>query len=328
MVSSPALLVAFFIGLTFGTVLEIAGFGSSKKLVGVFYFRDMSVIKVMFTAVVTVVIALGFLAGAGLVSFESLLIREAFFGAQALGGFLVGIGFVVGGWCPGTATVGIGSGKIDALVFTFGGIMGTMIYNELHTPITGMSLFATSGKRLLYSDLGVSYAHFAFIFTVCAVIAFWICEFIEERKGRPEEESRKNITALWVFSVFLILAASSLSIFPNLMDIPSEGVAQAAAMTERKEASDQTSTAKLTPTPAKPKPTPAKPTPAPAQTLTEPQTETSPNSQHKSSLTVPDVSNQESNVFHPQVPPAVPYEPILPAFEPEQSEQTSPSSDD
>ena len=46
--SARAFLASLLIGIAFGFFLERAGFGSSRKLTGVFYFKDMAVIKVMF----------------------------------------------------------------------------------------------------------------------------------------------------------------------------------------------------------------------------------------------------------------------------------------
>lgn len=56
--SPRAFFVALAIGLAFGFVLERAGFGSSRRLAGIFYFRDMTVLRVMFTAVITAMLGL------------------------------------------------------------------------------------------------------------------------------------------------------------------------------------------------------------------------------------------------------------------------------
>ena len=50
---STNLLLAFFIGIGFGFVLESSGFSSSRKLAGVFYGYDTVVLKVFFTAAIT-----------------------------------------------------------------------------------------------------------------------------------------------------------------------------------------------------------------------------------------------------------------------------------
>jgi len=42
------------------------------------------------------------------------------YGAQIVGGLIFGVGFVMGAWCPGTAAVGLASGRLDALVFLAG----------------------------------------------------------------------------------------------------------------------------------------------------------------------------------------------------------------
>ena len=61
-----AMFAALIIGMAFGFVLERAGFGSSRKLAGIFYFRDMTVLKVMFTAVITAMLGLSYAMAHGL----------------------------------------------------------------------------------------------------------------------------------------------------------------------------------------------------------------------------------------------------------------------
>jgi hypothetical protein len=43
-----------------------------------------------------------------------------------VGGALVGAGFAVGGYCPGTSVAGLCSGRLDALVFVVGVVLGTI----------------------------------------------------------------------------------------------------------------------------------------------------------------------------------------------------------
>ena len=62
-----SLVVAFLVGIGFGFCLERAGFGSARKLTAVFYFHDMAVVKVMFSAIVTAMAGLFVLSAAGLV---------------------------------------------------------------------------------------------------------------------------------------------------------------------------------------------------------------------------------------------------------------------
>jgi len=112
-------------GVAFGVVLERAGFGSPCKLTAQFRLHDWSVFKVMFTAIVVAAAGLWLLRVTGLVAEDALYVPTAYLGAAAVGGALVGIGFAVGGYCPGTSVVGLLSGRADALLFIAGLVLGT-----------------------------------------------------------------------------------------------------------------------------------------------------------------------------------------------------------
>lgn len=121
-------------GALFGFVLERAGFGSPDKLTGQFRFNDWSVLKVMFTAIVVTAFGLWALRAAGLMAADAVFVPSALLVAAALGGALVGAGFAVGGYCPGTSVVGLCSGRLDALVFLVGLLLGTVVFAGLYRP--------------------------------------------------------------------------------------------------------------------------------------------------------------------------------------------------
>ena len=95
-----SLIVAFLIGIGFGFFLERAGFGSAKKLVSQFYLNDLSVFKVMFTAIVTAMLGVTYLSWIGFLDLSLLYLVPTYWVAQVVGGLLLGVGFVVGGYCP------------------------------------------------------------------------------------------------------------------------------------------------------------------------------------------------------------------------------------
>ena len=121
-------------GVLFGWVLESAGFGSPCKLTGQFKLNDWSVLKVMFTAIVVAALGLAILKGLGLVDAEGVFVPSALLVASALGGLLIGAGFAIGGYCPGTSVVGLFSGRLDAAVFLIGLLLGTMAFAGLYGP--------------------------------------------------------------------------------------------------------------------------------------------------------------------------------------------------
>ncbi len=164
--------VSLLIGLAFGFALERAGFGSSRKLVGVFYLRDMTVIKVMFTALITGMLGLSFAVGMGWINLEQQVnLLPTVYGAQAIGGLIFGVGFAMGGWCPGTAAVGLTSGKLDALVFLVGVVIGSIFYNETYSWTAGLRDLGAYEEPLF--AFGMSKAAFGFLFTLIAVAAFF-----------------------------------------------------------------------------------------------------------------------------------------------------------
>lgn len=166
-----ALAVAAVIGLLFGFVLERAGFGSSRKLVSIFYLRDFAVFKVMFTAIIVAMLGARGLAAAGLVDLSTWYQLETFLLPQAVAGLVFGAGFVIGGWCPGTALVGLGSGRSDALVFLGGAAGGSVIYAFAYP---AFERFATRGGGVstLPDVFHISPALAAGLIAALAVAAF------------------------------------------------------------------------------------------------------------------------------------------------------------
>lgn len=121
-------------GVLFGYVLENAGFGSPCKLTAQFSLRDWSVFKVMFTAIVVAATGLYLFERLGWLSMDAVFVPTSLVVASAVGGALVGSGFAVGGYCPGTSVVGFFSGRLDALVFIVGLVLGTFVFAGLYGP--------------------------------------------------------------------------------------------------------------------------------------------------------------------------------------------------
>ena len=108
--SAGAMFASIVLGFFFGLILERAGFGSSRRLAGVFYFTDMTVFKTMFTALITAMLGLILVEGMGFIDpISQFYFMPTYYGAYIVAGLIFGIGFVMAGWCPGTAMVGVAS---------------------------------------------------------------------------------------------------------------------------------------------------------------------------------------------------------------------------
>ena len=122
-------------GLLFGYALEGGGLSSPKKLTGQFSLRDWTVFKVMFTAVIVAAAGLWLSEQAGLIGAKAVFVPTTYMWATALGGALIGAGFAIGGYCPGTSAAGFASGRGDALVFIIGMLAGTWLFSACFNDI-------------------------------------------------------------------------------------------------------------------------------------------------------------------------------------------------
>lgn len=209
--SAGAFMTAGLLGILFGLFLEQAGFGSSRRLTGVFYFKDMSVVKVMFTAVLVAMIGARYLMAVGWLREEEILALPTWWHAQVLGGLLLGAGFVMGGWCPGTGLVGIASGKLDALVFVIGVLLGSLLFNEVFPLLAPLYEGGPLGVRYLYETLQMSPRFLTLLAALLGLGLFALCGWIE-RSNSPEA-GPKTLSLVGKVVPGLLLLASAGGLF-------------------------------------------------------------------------------------------------------------------
>ena len=164
----------------FGWTLERAGFGRSDNLAAIFYGRDFRVLRVMFTAIATAMVGVYFLDLAGIVPISSIGILDTYLVAQLAGGLLVGFGFIVGGWCPGTSIVGLVSGKIDALLFIGGLVVGSMLFTLGFDSFAPLQNAGAKGRVLLHEYFRVPSGVMVLAVALFAVASFWAVGKIEK----------------------------------------------------------------------------------------------------------------------------------------------------
>jgi uncharacterized membrane protein YedE/YeeE len=175
--------LAVVFGLFFGLSLERGGLGNPHKLTGVFYLRDFTVPKVMFTAIVVAAIGLYLLADLGLLDMERVYIIPTYFWPQLVGGALFGVGFVISGYCPGTAVVGLASGRLDALVTILGVGAGSLLFAVLFPFLEGFYLSTDMDSPTLPELAGVS--HWVIILPIIAFagVMFFVMEKYEKKES-------------------------------------------------------------------------------------------------------------------------------------------------
>ena len=231
-------MISGLLGILFGFFLEQAGFGSSRKLTGIFYFRDMAVLKVMFTAVITSMVGVHYLLALGWLSQSQIYMLETFWAAQIVGGLIFGIGFVVGGWCPGTAVVGLASAKWDALVFLVGVILGSILFNEVFPLIQPLYEGMRGGNLFLWELLNLPPKGLILIVCLLAIGLFTLSTRIESRADPLLKPSKIAFKRHVLSAAVLVLMAAFLLIVPQRRPPIPEPVARAGFLQEVEQAGD------------------------------------------------------------------------------------------
>ena len=223
-----SLVIAFFLGIAFGFILEQAGFSSTKKLVGLFYGYDFTVLRVFFTAGITAMAGVLLMGHYGLLDLDVIYVNPTFLKSALLGGIIMGAGFIVGGFCPGTSVCALAIGKLDALAFVFGAILGVWGFIESF-PLVENIYYANNMGMVRISDyFGMSNVAFGFLLSFIAVGAFVVTWFIENKVNKRKssiESAKRNRYALAAASLFVVLAV--VAFLPGKQDIINMRIAEA-----------------------------------------------------------------------------------------------------
>ena len=207
-------LPVLFIGLLFGIALEVAGFGNSRVLASQFYFHDMRVFKVMFTAIITAATGVAILTTVGLLDMDLLYVPDTFIVPLMIGGFILGMGFMLSAYCPGTSIVGAASGKWDGLVTFVGVVMGSVIFGMIQPAVEGFYMSTAKGVLTFPKLLGLPFPVLVAVLDFAAVLLFLGADRLEgvfaRKFGMPEGDkmngaARKTLGAVMAFSVLAVI---------------------------------------------------------------------------------------------------------------------------
>jgi hypothetical protein len=182
--------IYLLIGMGFGAALEVAGFANSRKLANQFYFKDMTVLKVMFTAIVTAMVLVFLASGTGLLAFNEVYVPPTYLWAGITGGLIMGVGFILGGFCPGTSIVALASLKVDGFFFFLGTLAGVFLFGETVALFQDFWYAGSMGRYLLPEFLGISTGMTVLFIVLMALGAFWMAEKAEATFGKGISDAR------------------------------------------------------------------------------------------------------------------------------------------
>ena len=186
--SNPWTYVLFgVIGFAFGYTLEMSGFGDSRKLAAQFYFTELTVLKVMFTAIVTAMVLLFGAVGLGILNFSQVWVNPTYLWSGILGGLIMGVGFIVGGFCPTTSLASASTGKIDGMFFMLGGFVGAALFAETEPLFTNWYNNAGYyGRVTLDQVFNLPVGVVVLLVVLMALFMFWGSEQLERIIGKKD----------------------------------------------------------------------------------------------------------------------------------------------
>ncbi len=168
--------VYLLIGIAFGFVLEVSGFGNSKVLAAQFYFKNMTVLKVMFTAIIVAMVLIFLSTAIGLLDYNLIWVNPTYLWPGIVGGLVMGIGFIIGGFCPGTALVAAATLKLDGVMFTLGAFFGIFLFGETVGLFEDWWYSSDMGRFTIQDMLGVDAGVVVLGVVIMALAAFWFAE--------------------------------------------------------------------------------------------------------------------------------------------------------
>lgn len=175
-----SLVMAVVIGIGFGFFLERAGFGNANLLAAQFYFRDMRVFKVMFTAIVTAMLGVFYLGWIGYLDLSLIYYVPTYILPQIIGGLILGVGFVIGGYCPGTSIVSASTGRLDGLLYVFGVFAGIFVFGLSFPLVKDFYTATPMGQSTLPQLFNLPYGLLVFAVVLMALGGFIGAEKVEK----------------------------------------------------------------------------------------------------------------------------------------------------
>lgn len=171
------ILIAVALGFGFGWTLDKAGLTKYHKIVNVFRFTDLSVLKYMLSAIVGGTILIWTMKGLGWVELTGTV--NTYILGNFIGGLLFGVGMSAAGFCPGTCVAGAGRGNLDYLIpgilgFLTGGLLFGLTYRNFMPQIKDVLNFGALPLNELFN---VS----AFLLVVVLVLMFILTLYVVDR---------------------------------------------------------------------------------------------------------------------------------------------------
>ncbi len=169
------------IGFAFGFILESAGFADSRRLAAQFYWRDLTVMKVMFTAILVAAVLIFWATALGWLDYDAVWVNPTYLWPGIVGGLIMGVGFILGGFCPGTSLVGASTLKLDAIWFVAGTAVGIIGFGETVALFNDFWHSSDLGRLTLQGWLGLPTGVVVLGLVAIGIVVLWAGDILRRR---------------------------------------------------------------------------------------------------------------------------------------------------
>jgi hypothetical protein len=191
-----AYIIYLIIGMAFGAVLEMSGFAKSTKLAAQFYFKDLTVLKVMFTAIITAMLLIFLASALKVLDYDLIWVNPTYLWPGIVGGLIMGVGFIIGGFCPGTSIVALATLKIDGFFFALGTLFGIFLFGETVQLFQDFWNSSFYGRVNLSEVFGLPTGVMVILVLFMAFFMFWGGEHLERLFGNKNLKKEPKIRYL------------------------------------------------------------------------------------------------------------------------------------
>lgn len=133
------IILAIVLGVLFGFVLHRVGASNPQRIIDMLRLKDFHLMKAILFGIATASALLFIGMAIGAIDASHMSVKTSYWGV-IVGGLILGLGWAVAAYCPGTGAAALGDGRKDAVFFVLGGLAGAFVYMLVYANVEASGL--------------------------------------------------------------------------------------------------------------------------------------------------------------------------------------------